>query len=82
MDYREETTWVIRIEAGASFDEDYDGEMDGYAWRERFYREVQPRVVAAVFRELSGLPGWKMRPGNRGLSSRDEVLVHLEPEET
>ena len=77
-DYREETTWTIRIEAGASFAEDYDGDMDGYAWRERFYRDIQPRVLATVLRELGATPGWKVRTGNRGLSSRDEVLIHLE----
>jgi hypothetical protein len=78
--YREETTWTIRIEAEARFDDDYDGDMDGYAWRERFHREVQPRIMAALFRELNALPEWKVRPGNRGLSSHDEVLVHLELE--
>ncbi|MCG8421650.1 MAG: hypothetical protein MJE77_27335 [Proteobacteria bacterium] len=78
MNYREETTWVLRFEVGASFDDDYDGELDGYAWRDQFYRDVQPRVVAAVFRELEKLPGWKVRPGNRGMSSRDEILIHLE----
>ena len=82
MDYREETTWVIRFEAGASFGEEYDGELDGYAWRELFYRDIQPRVVAAIFRELEKTSGWKIRPGNRGLSSRDEVLIHMELDES
>ena len=78
MEYREETTWALRFEVGAGFAEDYDGELDGYAWRELFYRDVQPRVVAAIFRELGKLSGWKIRPGNRGMSSRDEVLIHME----
>lgn len=87
MEYREELTWVIRFEASAEFPEDYDGELDGYAWREQFYRDVQPRVVAAVFRELAdiaqnkGAVKWHIRPGNRGMSSRDEVLIHIELDE-
>ena len=81
MEYREETTWTIRFEAEAGFDDDYDGDLDGYAWRERFYRDVQPRVIAAIFRELKSLSGWKIRPGNRGMSSRDEVLIHMELDE-
>ena len=78
MEYREETTWTIRFEVGASFADDYDGELDGYAWRERWQREVQPRLLAALMRELGGMPGWKIRPGNRGMSSHDEVLIHMD----
>jgi hypothetical protein len=79
--YREETTWILRLEAGADFPEDYDGELDGYAWRERFFREVQPRVLAAVLRELAALPGWSVRTGNRGLPAQDEVLIHVNLDE-
>jgi hypothetical protein len=81
MTYREETTWVIRVEVGAEFAEDYDGEQDGYAWRDRFHRELQPRVAAAVLRELGNAPGWTVRTGNRGMSARDELLVIVELDE-
>jgi len=80
MDYREECEWTLRFEGSASFGEDYDGELDGYAWRERFYSEIAPRVLRAVFRELQDVPGWKIRPANRGRSSEDEVLVKVELE--
>jgi hypothetical protein len=78
MEYREETTWTIRFEVSARFEDDYDGELDGYAWRERFHDEVQPRLLQALIRELGALRGWKVHPGNRGISSRDEVLIHME----
>lgn len=78
MRHREETTWTIRIEASAEFDEDYQGELDGYAWRDGLFREVQRRAAAAVLRELAARPGWRVRTGNRGLPATDEVLVHLE----
>ena len=77
MVHREETTWAIRIEASAEFDEDYQGELDGYLWRDELFREVQARVTAAVLRELGATPGWRVRTGNRGLPSTDEVIVHL-----
>lgn len=78
MDYREETSWTIRLEVEASFPEDYDGDDDGYVWRERFRREVQPAVATAVFRQLQALEGWKVRPANRGLPPTDELLIHLD----
>jgi hypothetical protein len=78
MNHREEATWTIRIEASAEFDEQYDGDLDGFAWREKQFRELQNRAVAAVLRALSSTPGWRVRTGNRGLPATDEVLVHVE----
>ena len=78
MTYREEATWAIRIEATADFGEDYQGELDGYAWREQQFRDVQRRVLAAVMRELTATPGWRVRTGNRGMATTDEVTVILE----
>lgn len=78
MVHREEVTWTIRIEASAEFDASYDGELDGYAWRDRQFRELQNRATAAVLRALASTPGWRVRTGNRGLAATDEVLVHVE----
>jgi hypothetical protein len=78
MVHREEVTWTIRIEASAEFDEAYDGELDGYAWRDQQFRELQNRATGAVLRALAGVPGWRVRTGNRGLPATDEVLVHVE----
>lgn len=78
MVHREEVTWTIRIEASAEFDEGYDGELDGYAWRDNQFRELQNRATAAVLRALAGVPGWRVRTGNRGLPATDEVLVHVD----
>jgi hypothetical protein len=76
--YREDATWTIRIEAGAEFGDSYDGDLDGFAWRERQFRELQNAALAAVLRTLANTPGWRVRTGNRGLSATDEVLVHVE----
>lgn len=76
--HREEATWTIRIEAAAEFDDSYDGDLDGFAWREQQFRELQNRATAAVLRALAATPGWRVRTGNRGLPATDEVLVHVE----
>lgn len=78
MAYREEAVWNIRVEASAEFGDDYDGELDGFAWREAQFRELQNRVVSAVLRTLAATPGWRVRTGNRGIASTDEVLVHVD----
>jgi hypothetical protein len=78
MPYREESTWVVRIEASAEFDEAYEGELDGYVWRDQLLPEIRRLLAAAVLRELSAVPGWRVRTGNRGLPASDELLVHLE----
>ena len=78
MVHREEATWTIRIEASAEFDEQYDGELDGFAWRESQLRELQNAVLATVMQTLARTPGWRVRTGNRGLPATDEVLIHAE----
>lgn len=78
MAYREESSWTIRIEASAEFDEDYQGELDGYAWRERLFHDLKRRVASAVLNELASAGGWRVRTGNRGLPASDELLIHLE----
>ena len=47
--HREEARFTIRIELSSEFDEDYEGDDDGYEWLERWNRSVRPRLVAAVF---------------------------------
>ncbi|HEY5927639.1 MAG TPA: hypothetical protein VIV11_38405 [Kofleriaceae bacterium] len=78
MVHREEVTWTIRVEATAEFVESYDGELDGYAWRDKQFRELQNRATTAVLRALAGLDGWRVRTGNRGLPATDELLIHIE----
>jgi hypothetical protein len=80
MIHREEATWTIRVEATAEFEESYDGELDGYVWRDQQFRELQQQATAAVLRALSGLKGWRVRTGNRGLAATDELLIHVQLE--
>jgi hypothetical protein len=78
MVHREEVTWTIRVEASAEFEHGYEGELDGYAWRDGKFRELQQVATAAVLRALAGTAGWRVRTGNRGLPATDELLVHVE----
>jgi hypothetical protein len=66
------------VEASAEFDESYDGDLDGFAWREQQFRELQQQATAAVLRALAGNKGWRVRTGNRGLAATDELLIHVE----
>jgi len=74
----EEATRTIPHGAGPQVRQSYDGDLDGFAWREAQFRELQNRATAAVLRALAGTPGWRVRTGNRGLAATDEVLVHVE----
>ena len=77
MVHREETSWTIRIEAAAEFEPDYQGELDGYVWRDTLFRALQNRALTALLRELAATPGWNVRPGNLGLPLTDEVLLYV-----
>jgi hypothetical protein len=73
--HREEGRFVVRIELGAEFDEDYDGDDDGNAWLERWRTVVQPRLVRAVFAELRAHPSFEAVPSSRGRNPEDEVEI-------
>ena len=80
--HREEATWVLRLEASAEFDASYDGDLDGFAWRDDQFADLRARVLAAALRELKSTPGWTIRIGNQGRDATDEVvaLVALDPD--
>lgn len=74
MEYTEERSFLIRLEAQARFPEDYDGEADGYAWAEEFDR-LKARIYAAVMRELAQAPAFSAHPANRGRPADEEVTI-------
>jgi len=75
----EDKEFFIRFDLRAAFPEDYQGEEDGYVWAAAF-RPLAQALVAAVARTVAVHPGWRLRPGNRGRSSEDEVTFILERE--
>jgi hypothetical protein len=75
--YVEEREFNLRFELRAEFAEDYQGEDDGYEWAKEF-PDIAAEMVAAVAAVIGRHPGWKMRGGNRGRSSEDEITLVLE----
>ena len=77
MKYTEEREFNLHLVLRCEFPEDYEGDLDGYAWAEeapRVTREVVSAAVAAIMR----LPGWKVSGGNRGRPTEDELLLVIE----
>lgn len=64
--HREEREFSIIVHAVAEFDDDYEGDADGFAWYERFDTCVRPKLVAAVFDALSSDPSFRVIAAPRG----------------
>ncbi len=73
--HREEGGFVVRIELSADFDEDYEGDDDGYAWLEAWHARVRPRLVRAVFDQLRAEPGFAAIPVSRGKGPDEELEI-------
>jgi hypothetical protein len=76
-EYREEGELTIRIGLLAAFGDAYEGDDDGYAWLDRFRREVQPRLVRAVFEELRKDPSFDVIPVTRGRAPDENVEIEV-----
>jgi hypothetical protein len=73
--HRERAHFVVRIELAADFDEDYEGDDDGYAWLDRWRAAVQQRLTRAVFTELRSDPAFDAVPASRGKSPDEEIEI-------
>lgn len=75
--HREEGTFTIRIDLSAEFDEEYEGDDDGYAWLEAWKAGVRPRVVKALFEALRSDPAFDAIPVSRGRAPDENVDVEV-----
>ena len=73
--YREDATFNIRVVLSAEFDEDYEGDDDGWAWLHAWREGTQARLVKAVFDTLREDRRFDVLPTSRGASPDDEVEV-------
>jgi hypothetical protein len=73
--YREEGRFVVRIDLSADFDENYEGDNDGYVWLDHWRAQVSPRIVRAVFDALRAEPGFEALPAPRGKSPEEELEI-------
>jgi hypothetical protein len=79
MEYVEEREFVLRLELRCPFPADYDGDQDGYVWAENI-PPLAAAIVQAATAAIKAQPGWRVRFGNRGRSSEEEVTLILERE--
>ncbi len=75
--HREEARFVVRVELAAEFDEDYEGDDDGYAWLRAWEERVRPRMLSAVFQALRSEPGFEAIPVSRGASPEAEAEIEV-----
>jgi hypothetical protein len=80
MPFVEERDFTLRLDLRCTFEDSYEGELDGYAWLREFQDRVLPGVVDAAVRVIRVHPGWAVRPGNRGRAIEDEVSLVVERE--
>jgi hypothetical protein len=77
MRYTEEREFNLHVVLRCEFPDDYEGDLDGYAWAADAPR-LTGELLSAALATLSRLPGWKVRVANRGRPAEDEVMLVIE----
>ncbi|AKT39563.1 hypothetical protein [Chondromyces crocatus] len=77
MKYAEEREFDLHVVLRCEFAEDYEGDLDGYAWAEEVPR-ITAELVSAAVAALKRHPQWRVRGGNRGRPAEDEVMLIVE----
>jgi hypothetical protein len=73
----EEKELTLRLELRCAFPDDYEGDADGLTWTAEV-PALTGAILAAVVQTIQRHGGWKVRPGNRGRPSDEEVTLILE----
>ncbi len=77
MTHVEDKEFVLRLDLRCNFPEGYDGDADGHAWLAAF-KPIAGEIVAAAAAAFARHPGWRVRAGNRGRPTDDEVTLVVE----
>ena len=77
MRYVEEREFNLRLVVRCEFPEDYEGDLDGYAWAAAM-PELSGDVLRAAVAALGKRPGWKLTSENRGRPTEDEITLVLD----
>ncbi|MBK8254874.1 MAG: hypothetical protein IPK82_19720 [Polyangiaceae bacterium] len=77
MRYVEEREFSLRLVVRCEFPDDYEGELDGYEWAAEM-PDIRSELFRAAVAVLQKRPGWKLRGGNRGRPTEDEMTLILE----
>lgn len=73
--HKETSTFTIHVELSAEFDENYEGDNDGYAWLERFRSRVQPQLLRAAYEAIRAEAGFQAVPTSRGHSPDEHATI-------
>lgn len=71
MKHIEEGSFQIHLNLSAEFPEDYQGEEDGFAWQQKFQKELRPALLKAITQVLRAEGGLEVLPSPRGLNAQD-----------
>ena len=77
MTYVEEREFVLRFDLRCAFPDDYDGEVDGYEWAKEF-PPLAAEIVQAAMAAIQRRGGWRVRAGNRGRPTDEEITLVVE----
>jgi hypothetical protein len=77
MKYVEEREFNLRLLVRCEFPEEYEGDLDGYAWAAAM-PELSGDVLRAAVAALGKRPGYKIRSENRGRPVEDEITLVLD----
>jgi hypothetical protein len=77
MKHVEEREFNLRIVLRCEFPDDYEGELDGYAWADEV-PAISSDIVRGAVATLTRRAGWQVSGGNRGRPSEDEITLVLE----
>jgi hypothetical protein len=75
--HREERSFAIELSLVAEFDDDYEGEDDGFAWFDRFDTQLKPQLTAAVIQALRADPRFQLLAAPRGKDPERALELEL-----
>lgn len=75
--YVEEREFSLRLVFRCEFPEDYEGDLDGYAWAARDVPTLTAACVRAAAGAVRAHGGFRVVATNRGRPAEDEVTLEL-----
>jgi hypothetical protein len=75
--HREERAFTVIFQVCSEFDDEYEGDDDGFAWFERFDRELKPRLIAAIFDTVRADPRFEAIVAPRGRDPDHAIEIEV-----